>query len=164
MLGRIQFSSNKFRVVRPKAKGVSRKPRYDKMYKWLADALSGAGVRHKVIDLDRDKSGKKQKTQYGNTILVMMNTRYQIVCGWFPVTPHAHNREATSANEGYYAGFWGIEIFKERGAWDRWLWRNRLNERDPLVRVIMGFLATEEFSDISFVKEKELKRLYSHSE
>lgn len=149
MLGRIQFSSKKFKAVLPKKKSSFRKPRHEKIYKWLASGLEEAGIKHKIIDLDRDKQGKKLKTQYGNTILVMMKTRYQIVCGWFPLNGHPLDRPDQ--------GCWGIEIYKERGAWDRWLGRNRLNERDPLVSAIMGFLDSEEFGDVCFLKEKELK-------
>lgn len=158
MMCRVAFSTQKFKVVVPKSGKKYSKPRYKGMYAWLASELSRVKIQHKLIDLDAStektragkKSGKrKQKTkpQYGYTILVMLKTRYQLVCGWFP----------TRGAGDFKQGAWGIEIYKERGFWDRYLFRNRLTKRDALVKVILDFLASEGCEDMQFLSERALK-------
>lgn len=166
MLARIQFRSEKFRTAaRANSKRVSKypgrskssKPRYERLYRWLSAEFDKVGVRHKLIDLDRDKTGKKTQMQYGYTILVMLDTRYQLVCGWFPIVYPKDDHEVRGDRGIAGERVWGIEIYKERGAMDRWLGRKKLNEKDALVTKIMGFLSGNEFSDVKFISEKSLK-------
>lgn len=150
MFGRVEFVSKKFKVVDPHKTGAFVKPKYNDLYRWLSQQMNKVGIDNRIIDLDGKKRHRKKKRQYllGNTIIVESDSKYQLVCGWIP--------SAESEKKG--EGVWSLEIFKKRKARDIMLFRNRLNKKDRLVCQILGFLDSEEFSDVRFLSEQQVKR------
>jgi hypothetical protein len=146
MLGRIEFISEQFEELVPKKGTRFPKNRLDKIYKWLSKQLGEIDIKHKVIDLDRDLAGKSVNTKYGKTILIVLRTRYQLVCRFFPC---ADPQRASP-------GVWGLEIYKERTRFDRLIGVRKLGPKDPLVKVLMEMLAKQGFEKLSWISEKQM--------
>lgn len=151
MLGRIEFKADQFVGLVPLKRKPLSKNKYKKVYQWLSEQFEQLGIKHKVIDLDLDRQGNKTKSQYGQTLLIVMRARYQLVCGFFP------HQDAMC----YSDGVWGLEIYKSRRAIERFLGWRKLNEKDPLVKVLMNMLAPLGVTDLRFLPEKKLPNMKS---
>ncbi len=80
-------------------------------------------------------------------MLVEHDSRYQLVWGWLP------DLNDVSAKRGV----WFLDIFKKRTTLDVMLWRNRLTAKDAVVATIVGYLDSDEFSDVTFLNERQVK-------
>ena len=149
MIGRIEFESKKFKPVSPYKKGVYIKPSFNEHYRWLSKRLDTAGIKHKVIDLDRKQTKSKKRERLGSTLLVeYVGFRYQMIWVWIPKQGIQSGR----------VGKWGLEVFKKRTGFQKLFKIKRLNERDPLIRTLLGFLQDDLFVNVRYVPESEFNR------